>query len=225
MDNMRKDKNKKDVSVLAEEILKSYADSWAEAYADEAEELLRDDEQYRKAVAKYENHKRKDVKKRMLRCAAIIICAVFLASVVIPIPQAHAWRVWWLNLVMHENVQDIDVRPNDDYAGEYYVSELPEGFELEAEKNIEGRKIASYKNLEGKRIKFTQIPNPSANSHVDNEKTNYEEKIIGDFEALVGENDKRITFEMMTENCLLIVSTDADYATGVIFIENLHEIA
>ena len=41
---MRKDKNKKDVSVLAEEILKSYADSWAEAYADEAEEFLRDDE-------------------------------------------------------------------------------------------------------------------------------------------------------------------------------------
>ena len=35
MDNMRKDKNEKDVSVLAEEILKSYADSWAEAYADE----------------------------------------------------------------------------------------------------------------------------------------------------------------------------------------------
>ena len=115
-------KKEKDASVLAEEILKSYADSWAEAYADEAEELLRDDEQYRKAVAKCENHKRKNVKKRMLRCAAVLICAIFIASIAVPIPQAHAWRVWWLDLVTGENSQDIDVRENDGYMGEYYVS-------------------------------------------------------------------------------------------------------
>lgn len=225
MDNMRKDKSEKDVSVLAEEILKSYADSWAEAYADEAEELLRDDEQYRKAEEKYGSYRRKSLKQRVLRCAAIIICAVFLASVVLPIPQAHAWRVWWLNLVIHENVQDIDVRPNDDYAGEYYVSELPEGFELEAEKNVNGRKVANYRNLDGARITFTQIPNPNANSHIDNERTNYEEELIGEFQALVGESDKRINFEMMTENCLLLVSTNAGYEVGVEFIENLHKIS
>ena len=225
MDNMRKDKNKKDVSVLAEEILKSYADSWAEAYADEAEEFLRDDEQYRKAVAKYENHKRKDVKKRMLRCAAVIICAVFLASVVIPIPQAHAWRVWWLDLVTGQNHKDIDVRADDEYAGEYYVSELPEGFELEKERCINSRKTANYINKEGKTITFTQTQNPRASDHIDNEKTDYEAKMIGEFEVLVGKSDNCFTFEMMSEKTVLIVGTDAEYEVGVEFIENLHKIS
>ncbi len=224
MDNMRKDKNEKDVSVLAEAMLKSYADSWAEAYADEAEELLRDDEQYRKAVAKCEKHKRRNVKKRMLRCAAAIICAVFLVSVVIPIPQAHAWRVWWLHLLMNENVQDIDVRPNDEYAGEYYVSELPEGFVLEKERCINNRRTANYKNAEGKTITFTQTQSPRASGHIDNEKTNYESKMIGDFEVLIGESDERIVFEMTTEKTFIVISTDAGYDTGVKFIENLHEI-
>ena len=131
MDNMRKDKNEKDVSVLAEEILKSYADSWAEAYADEAEELLRDDEQYRKAEEKYGSYRRKSLKQRVLRCAEVLLCAIFIASIAVPIPQAHAWRVWWLDLVTGQNHKDIDVRADDEYAGEYYVSELPEGSELE----------------------------------------------------------------------------------------------
>lgn len=224
MDNIRKDKSEKDVSVVAEEILKSYADSWAEAYADEAEELLRDDEQYQKAVAKYENHKRKDVKKRMLRCAAVLLCAIFIASIAVPIPQAHAWRVWWLNLVMHENVQDIDVRPNDDYAGEYYVSELPEGFVLESERRDKGQYVVTYLNDGGQSIIFMQTLNMTTGNHIDNEKTEYEVHIVGDFEVLVGENDERIIFEMMTERTFLMISTDAGYDTGVQFIENLHEI-
>lgn len=224
MDNMRKDKNEKDVSVLAEEILKSYADSWAEAYADEAEELLRDDEQYRKAVAKYENHKRKDVKKRMLRCAAIIICAVFLVSVVIPIPQSHAWRVWWLDLVTGQNHKDIDVRADDEYAGEYYVSELPEGFELETERRDKEKNLASYKNSEGESITFLQTHARKSDAHFDNEKTKYKEVVIGDFEVLVGRSEGCFVFEMMTDTSFIMISTDASYETGKQFIENLKEI-
>lgn len=225
MDNMRKDKNEKDVSVLAEAMLKSYADSWAEAYADEAEELLRDDEQYRKAVAKCEKHKRRNVKKRMLRCAAIIICAVFLVSVVIPIPQAHAWRVWWLDLVTGQNNEDSDVRADDEYIGEYYVSELPEGFEIEKEECSNSRKIVSYKNKDNKTITFTQIPNSRGNGHIDKENTDYETKMIGDFEVLIGESDERIVFEMVTENTFIVISTDSDFGVGEKIIENLRKIS
>lgn len=222
---MKSIKNEKDVSAQAEEMLKSYADEWADAYAAEAEKLLCDDEQYRQAAEKYGSYRRKSTKKRLLRCAAVLVCAIFIASIVVPIPQAHAWRVWWLDLVTGENSQDMDVRENDEYAGEYYVTELPEGFELEKEECKDGRRIASYKNKEGKTITFMQIRNPGANSHTDNEQTNYNDKMIGDFEVLVGESNERIFFEMTTENTFIVISTDADYETGVNFIEHLHEIS
>lgn len=226
MDKGMKDKKtEKDVSAQADELLKSYADAWADAYAEEAERLLRDDEQYQNAAAKHGSYRRVSVKKRLLRCAAVLVCAVFIASIAVPIPQAHAWRVWWLDLARTENTQDIDVHANKDYVGEYYVTELPEGFELETEGNVDGRKVASYRNLAGKRITFTQIPNRSANSHIDNERTNYEEKLIGDFQALVCEHGNRIIFEMMTEKGLLVVSTNAGYDVGAEFIENLQEIS
>ena len=224
MDNMRKDKSEKDVSVLAEEILKSYADEWADEYAAEAEELLRDDEQYRQAAEKYGSYRCKSLKQRVLRCAAVLICAIFIASIAVPIPQADAWRVWWLDLVTGENSQDIDVRENDGYMGEYYVSELPEGFELETEEIKDGRRIASYKNGKGKTITFMQAQNLGVNNHIDNEKTDYTAKMIGEFEVLVGQNGDCYSFEMVTEKTFLTINTDASYDIGVKFIENLHEI-
>ena len=224
MDKMRKDKNEKDVSVLAEEMLKSYADSWAEAYADEAEELLRDDEQYQKAAAKYENYKHRNVKKRVLRCAAIIICAVFLASVAIPIPQAHAWRVWWLDLVTGQNHQDIDVRAGDEYLGEYYVSELPEGFEVVSERKEKGQYTVTYMNAVGESLLFTQSQRMSAEKHFDNETTDYSRELIGDFEVLVGENESFVIFEITTDKNFIVVNTNASYDVGKFFIEKLREI-
>lgn len=225
MDKGMKKINKKDISAQAEEMLKSYADGWAEAYAAEAEELLRNDEQYRQAAEKYGSYRRRSLKKCLLRCAAVLVCAIFIASIAVPIPQAHAWRVWWLDLVTGQNSEDMDVCANKDYVGEYYVSELPEGFELEKEESKDGRRIASYKNLGGKTITFMQVQNQGAGNHIDNEQTVYEKKMIGEFEVLVGESNERIFFEMITENTCLVISTDADYETGVNFIEHLHEIS
>lgn len=218
-------KKEKDASVLAEEILKAYADEWADEYAAEAEEMLRNDEQYRQAAEKYGSYRCKSLKQRALRCAAVLVCAIFIASIAVPIPQAHAWRVWWLDLVTGQNSEDMDVCANKDYVGEYYVSELPEGFELEKEESKDGRRIASYKNLGGKTITFMQVQNQGAGNHIDNEQTVYEKKMIGEFEVLVGESNERIFFEMITENTCLVISTDADYETGVNFIEHLHEIS
>ncbi len=222
---MKSIKKEKDVSAQAEEMLKSYADEWADAYAAEAEKLLRDDEQYRQAAEKYGSYRRRSLKKCLLRCAAVLVCAIFIASIAVPIPQAHAWRVWWLDLVTGQNSEDMDVRADDDYAGEYYISELPEGFELEKESYIESRKVASYKNPDGKTIIFTQTRGSRAGSHIDNEKTNYRVEMIGDFEVFVGESDERLTFEMTTQKAFLVISTDADYGVGVQFIEHLQEIS
>ena len=76
-------KKEKDASVLAEEILKAYADEWADEYAAEAEELLRDDEQYRQAAEKYGSYRRRSLKKCLLRCAAVLVCAIFIASIAV----------------------------------------------------------------------------------------------------------------------------------------------
>lgn len=222
---MKSIKKEKDVSAQAEEMLKSYADEWADAYAAEAERLLRDDEQYRQAVEKYGSYRRKSTKKRLLRCAAVLVCAIFIASIAVPIPQAHAWRVWWLDLVTTENTQDIDVRANKDYVGEYYVSELPEGFKLETERQEKGQYMIKYTNDLEQSIVFIQSLNKTMGGHIDSEQTNYQEKMIGEFQVLVGESDNRTSFEMTTDDAFILVSTDASYETGVEFIENLHKIS
>ena len=224
MNSMGKKKREKDAATLADEMLKAYADACADAYAAEAEKLLDDDEQYRQAAEKYGSYRRRSTKKRLLRCAAVLVCAIFIASIAVPIPQAHAWRVWWLDLVTTENEQDIDVRADNDYVGEYYVSELPEGFELETERRDEEKNFASYKNREGKSITFLQTHARKSDAHFDNEKTEYDEVLIGDFEVLAGRSEGCFIFEMMTDASFIMISTDASYETGKQFIENLKEI-
>lgn len=225
MDKGMKKINKKDISAQAEEMLKSYADGWAEAYAAEAEELLRNDEQYRQAAEKYGSYRRRSLKKCLLRCAAVVVCAIFIASIAVPIPQAHAWRVWWLDLVTNENAQDIDVRANKDYVGEYYVSELPEGFELEKERRDEEQYMIKYVNTLGESIVFIQSINKTTDNHIDNEQTNYQEELIGEFQVFVGKSGNRTLFEMTTDDAFLLISTDAEYETGVEFIEHLHKVS
>lgn len=225
MDKGMKKINKKDISAQAEEMLKSYADGWAEAYAAEAEELLRNDEQYRQAAEKYGSYRRRSLKKCLLRCAAVLVCAIFIASIAVPIPQAHAWRVWWLDLVTNENAQDIDVRANKDYVGEYYVSELPEGFELEKERRDEEQYMIKYVNTLGESIVFIQSINKTTDNHIDNEQTNYQEELIGEFQVFVGKSGNRTLFEMTTDDAFLLISTDAEYETGVEFIEHLHKVS
>lgn len=221
---MKSIKREKDVSAQVEEMLKVYADEWADSYAAEAEKLLCDDEQYRQAAEKYGSYRHKSTKKRLLRCAAVLVCAIFIASIAVPIPQAHAWRVWWLDLVTGENRQDMDVRADDAYVGEYYVSELPEGFELEMEQRDQKKNFASYKNQEGKSITFLQTHAGKSDAHFDNENTEYDNVLIGDFEVLVGNGEDCVVFEMMTDTSFIMISTDASYETGKQFIENLKEI-
>ena len=118
------DRRERVVDRKADEILKKFTSDIVKIYDEEAKELMRQAEAEGMPDIKLHIRKPVNIRKRMLRIAAMFLVIVFVGSIVIPVPKADAWRVWWLDLLMGENTQDIDVNTNDDF--KYYVSELPE---------------------------------------------------------------------------------------------------
>ena len=206
----------------ADEILKKFTSDIVKIYDEEAKELMRQAEAEGMPDIKLHIRKPVNIRKRVLRIAAMFLVIVFIGSIVIPVPKADAWRVWWLDLLMGENTQDIDVNTNDDF--KYYVSELPEGFVFYKEKKNENRYMIQYMNEEGKSISFTQIKNKLGEKNIDNENREYTKEMIGDFEVLVGYDAEIIEFEFATEDVLMSVNTDASYEIGKEFIENIKEL-
>lgn len=213
------DRRERVVDRKADEILKKFTSDIVKIYDEEAKELMRQAEAEGMPDIKLHIRKPVNIRKRMLRIAAMFLVIVFVGSIVIPVPKADAWRVWWLDLLMGENTQDIDVNNNDDF--KYYVSELPEGFVFYKEKKNENRYMIQYMNEEGKSISFTQIKNKLGEKNIDNEYTRYTKEMIGDFEVLVGYDSKKNKFEFTVEDIIISVSTDASYEIGKEFIENI----
>lgn len=213
------DRRERVVDRKADEILKKFTSDIVKIYDEEAKELMRQAEAEGMPDIKLHIRKPVNIRKRMLRIAAMFLVIVFVGSIVIPVPKADAWRVWWLDLLMGENTQDIDVNTNDDF--KYYVSELPEGFVFYKEKKNENRYMIQYMNEEGKSISFTQIKNKLGEKNIDNEYTRYTKEMIGDFEVLVGYDSKKNKFEFTVEDIIIFVSTDASYEIGKEFIENI----
>ena len=58
-------------------------------------------------------------------------------------------------------------------------------------------------------------------TYVDNEKTSTQQEMIGAFQVLVTYSEEDIIYEFVTERALERVSTNAGYAVGKEFIENL----
>ena len=216
------DRKERVVDRKADEILKKFTSDIVKIYDEEAKELMRQAEAEGMPDIKLHIRKPVNIRKRMLRIAAMFLVIVFVGSIVIPVPKADAWRVWWLDLLMGENTQDIDVNTNDDF--KYYVSELPEGFVFYKEKKNENRYMIQYMNEEGKSISFTQIKNKLGEKNIDNENREYTKEMIGDFEVLVGYDAEIIEFEFATEDVLMSVNTDASYEIGKEFIENIKEL-
>lgn len=213
------DRRERVVDRKADEILKKFTSDIVKIYDEEAKELMRQAEAEGMPDIKLHIRKSVNIRKRVLRIAAMFLVIIFVGSIVIPVPKADAWRVWWLDLLMGENTQDIDVNNNDDF--KYYVSELPEGFVFYKEKKNENRYMIQYMNEEGKSISFTQIKNKLGEKNIDNEYTRYTKEMIGDFEVLVGYDSKKNKFEFTVEDIIISVSTDASYEIGKEFIENI----
>ena len=203
----------------ADEILKKFTSDIVKIYDEEAKELMRQAEAEGVPDIKLHIRKPVNIRKCVLRIAAMFLVIVFVGSIVIPVPKADAWRVWWLDLLMGENTQDIDVNTNDDF--KYYVSELPEGFVFDKEDKNKHRYMLQYVNEEGKVIVFTQDKTTSSEKHLDNENTRYTKEMIGDFEVLVGYDSKKNKFEFTDEAIIISVSTDASYEIGKEFVEKI----
>ena len=213
------DRRERVVDRKADEILKKFTSDIVKIYDEEAKELMRQAEAEGMPDIKLHIRKPVNTRKRMLRIAAMFLVIVFVGSIVIPVPKADAWRVWWLDLLMGENTQDIDVNTNDDF--KYYVSELPEGFVFDKEDKNANRYMLQYVNGEGKSIVFTQTKVDFSEKSIDKEETDYQKEMIGDFEVMVGVAQNVTEFEFKGEDSIMTVNTDASYEVGKEFVEKI----
>ena len=125
-------KEERKLARQAEEILCGYGEAAVRQDAALFDAILAKDENYQKHEKLYGRRRYRDPKKQILRYAAILLVALFVASIAVPVPQASAWRIWWLDLITGESDVDVQVDAENAYDFvEYYPGKLPEGFRLE----------------------------------------------------------------------------------------------
>ncbi len=216
-------KENKKVEQQAEDILRAYADELDAQYADAFDAILAEDPDYQKNIERYGKRRYVKPQKRILRYAAILLVAIFAASVIVPVPQASAWRIWWLDLITGQSGVDmkVDTEKQYDFA-DYYAAKIPDGFELTETEYI-GDTIndTTYCNEEGKYIYFRQQKKGKVSTYVDNEKTSTQQEMIGAFQVMTTYREDDIVYEFTTDRAFCRVHTDAGNAIGKEFIENL----
>lgn len=218
------DREKRKTDKQAEEILAEAA-SHKDEYAAEMDKLLEGDESYEAAVKKYGKRRYVSPKKRITRVAAALLIVGIVASVTVPVEKASAWRIWWLDLITGENQEDVDLKPETDYSFmEYYIGNLPEGYEIVNEEWIPNvRYKATLLNDEGNTIYFYETPIDMNQVHLDNENSEITKELIGDFEVLVDRTDDIIAFEIATDRTRISIDIDSDFEVGKKLIEGLKE--
>ena len=216
-------KENKKVEQQAEDILRAYADELDAQYADAFDAILAEDPDYQKNIERYGKRRYVKPQKRILRYAAILLVAIFAASVIVPVPQASAWRIWWLDLITGQSDVDMQVDAENEYDfAEYYATKIPDGFELLEDSYTEGNKHdVIYQNGKGNFIFFRQQKKDKVSTYVDNEKTSTQQEMIGSFQVMITYREDDIVYEFMTDRAFCRVHTDAGNAIGKEFIENL----
>ena len=216
-------KEERKVERQAEEILRSYGEAAGQRDAVLFDAILAEDENYQKYEKLYGRRRYRDPKKQSLRYAAILLVALFVASVAVPVPQASAWRIWWLDLITGESNVDVQVDAENAYDFvEYYPGKLPEGFRLVSDEiESESKHETKYEDESGKYIFFSQKEIKKASTYIDNEKSNTIEEIIGDFEVMVTFREEDVVFKFTSEHSIERIHTNAGYEVGKEFIENL----
>mgnify|MGYP005926034815 FL=1 len=216
-------KENKKVEQQAEDILRAYADELDAQYADAFDAILAEDPDYQKNIERYGKRRYVKPQKRILRYAAILLVAIIAASVIVPVPQASAWRIWWLDLITGQSDVDMQVDAENEYDfADYYAAKIPDGFELSKDIYMDGnRRDLLYQNEIGKYIQFRQQRKDKASSYVDTEKAETNREAIGTFQVLVTYSGDDVIFEFTTECALDRVHTNAGYAVGKKFIESL----
>ena len=215
-------KENKKVEQQAEDILRAYADELDAQYADAFDAILAEDPDYQKNIERYGKRRYVKPQKRILRYAAILLVAIFAASVIVPVPQANAWRIWWLDLITKNSDVDMKVDAEKEYDFvEYYPGEIPEGFELVKDESVAGMsRILEYTKGE-QYIRFKQKKKDKNSTFLDNEKSELSKEIIRNFEVVVLQRKDLDIFDFTTEYAVNSVQTNAGYDVGKDFIENL----
>lgn len=216
-------KEERKLARQAEEILRGYGEAAGQQDAALFDAVLAEDENYQKYEKLYGRRRYRDPKKQILRYAAILLVALFVASIAVPVPQASAWRIWWLDLITGESDVDVQVGAENAYDFvEYYPGKLPEGFRLVSD---ESKGIGIYETLyvneDGNFVRLTQQKKEKSSAYVDSEHSGTAKMIIGVFEVIVTTNGDDAVFEFETEEAVNYVHTNAGYAVGKEFIENL----
>ena len=206
----------------AEQTLVEYAETFTDDWVAEMDQYLAMDPDSEKNFAKYGKRKYIRPQKRILRYAAIFLIVAFVGSIVIPIPQASAWQIWWLDLLFGENEEDIDVLPDNNEIIDVFVYKVPDNFYLVDEMQTSPTEyVANYINETGEYIIFMQSDNSEFAMHLDNENRIINTEVIGEFEVLVSTGTADIIFEITSDNSILSVQTNASYDVGKDFILGL----
>lgn len=239
---MRKEK-KAQAAQAAEEAMVRLADELAMQEYSEYAHLFEEDEQFlenrqlvenvsyedpsegsaAETAGSFEVRKKKKRKHSLAKLTAIaaVVCLVFTAAV----PEASAWRIWGLDFLFVEHSDHTEITPNDDNTfPQYYVADIPEGFEIEFESTMKTISNVRYINKENQFILYTQVQREQFVSLLDNENRGIEKAIIGDFNVIVSKTDKDIIIEAVTDEVAITVQTNAGYETGKKFMESLKEI-
>ena len=216
-------KEERKLARQAEEILCGYGEAAVRQDAALFDAILAKDENYQKHEKLYGRRRYRDPKKQILRYVAILLVALFVASIAVPVPQASAWRIWWLDLITGESDVDVQVDAENAYDFvEYYPGKLPEGFRLVSDEKVgETKREAKYEDTNGKYIFFSQKEIDKASEYVDNEKAETRKQIIGNFEVAVTYSEDDVVFEFVAEQSVGRIHTNAGYETGCFFVENL----
>ncbi len=221
---MKKDKE----DLIIDELLEAYVKDVAEEDFKEFAHYFEEDEQYltNKHLVenvKYEPTKLKKKPIRFTKYVAAAAAVLIIVSVTIP-TEASAWRIWDLRFLFGEHEDHTSIKPEDKFP-QYFVSDLIEGYEVLFESSDESNIMIQYQNkTTGEYILYIQVEKEQFVSQLDNENRNTAEEIIGDFKAVVSENENDIIFEAVTDRVAIYVQTDAGYVTGKAFIESLKEI-
>lgn len=218
---------------IAEEALRDYIKIVEKA---ESDELMRFMDDNYKPMEKKAAAKRKYVDagktsgsgsgvSKVLRYAAVLVLAVTVISIVVPVQEVSAWVVWKFDAIFGEEADHTVINPVDenDYI-KYYAVKVPDGYEITNTNEKYGNLIIEYANDNEQWISFRQTKKDLYISSVDNEKRKNGYEIINDFEVLISEGEKDYYFEIVEEEVVIAVHTNAGYEVGKNFIKLLKPI-
>ncbi|MBE5852009.1 MAG: DUF4367 domain-containing protein [Lachnospiraceae bacterium] len=218
---------------IAEEALRDYITIVEKA---ESDELMRFMDDNYKPMEKKAAAERKyvDVDKmsgsgsgmsKVLRYAAVLVLAVTVISIVVPVQEVSAWVVWKFDAIFGEEDDHTVINPVDenDYI-KYYLTEVPKGYEVHNTITNENQTLIEYTNSNGNYIVFTQVKYDMFKANTDNEHREQKHEIINDFETLVSIGKDDCYFEIIADNVVITVQTNADYEIGKEFIKSLKEL-